>query len=919
MSEKNNLSVKHKLTFSEFSELKMIKQNEIARAVSTKLLRDSSNANVQGYDGKRTLPDGMINRLSKSIATNIEDSTYIFQTLPDTKIAMEIWVSCLTSPKDGMSEALSWSIDHSATEYSAELFGYLLDILKDYFEKEYDLKAILKPAIENALFKTGSYPLIVIPESGIDDIVNGKSAVSNEAVINSVFVKDGDEYKLPGIGLLGDPFSKTKNVAKRSIGLEGLITNPTVNSGHLHSSIHPGLYVSDNPDGLKLHRALSVVKKQQSRKVIRGRYALEGVAQVDLSKPNDVTPGDPHRSNQNRDREDQRDKQQRFDTKIKDSLVQTLYKDRAFDGQEIVTLKSAKDTSRQPLGHPLVMHIPSASIIPVHIPGKPEEVVGAFIIVDEYGNVLNNCSSNDLYDTSRQSSKERIKGAQNILKQMNFYSNGCTDNINASDDHGTLNELAKTYGALVEEDLLARLSNGIYGDAVEISRPEEIYRIMLSRALSTMKTQLIYCPAELLTYFAFDYNKFGIGKSLLEDGRTLATLRASMMYADIFAKIENSTGRRKLTITLDEDDPNPGKTIEHIRSEYNRVNSWNLPLMSEGPIDAINTLREANIDLVVEGDNRAIPTTRVDVEDVTVSRGSPDQDLQDNVKNMHNSSFGIPATVMDETQSTEFAITAKTSHTLFNKRIINNQEILSTRLLEDHVTKYTLNSGTLIKRLALKIKEYKELLTDEQRNLGNALPIIEEFLMCLSIKLPSPDSMRIDERKEDIDKHKSFIEDAVEMLYPDSVMQMILPESITEQYSTIKDLLKSILIGQYMSENNYLPELDKLLDLDNVDDTISAAIKTLLKPLSNLSVESILTFDRIRKENEDSALKGAIPEDADGGSSYGGSDDSSSDDTGGSDEFGMDDGFDMGDDMGGDASDEAGGDTGDDAGSEDLL
>ena len=77
---------------------------------------------------------------------------------------MEIWVSCLLSPKDSVTESLAWSINNKNSEYSAELFNEMLTELKDYFETDYELFDILKPAIEDALFKTGSYPLVILPE-----------------------------------------------------------------------------------------------------------------------------------------------------------------------------------------------------------------------------------------------------------------------------------------------------------------------------------------------------------------------------------------------------------------------------------------------------------------------------------------------------------------------------------------------------------------------------------------------------------------------------------------------------------------------------------------------------------------------------------------------------------------------------------
>ena len=82
---------------------------------------------------------------------------------------------------------------------------------------------------------------------------------------------------------------------------------------------------------------------------------------------------------------------------------------------------------------------------------------------------------------------------------------------------------------------------------------------------------------------------------------------------------------------------------------------------------------------------------------------------------------------MDETQQSQFATQSMTAHALFNKRVAAKQKIIATDLLWDHVSKYTLNSGYLIKRLSEVIKENKDLLTDKQRAEGNTLPIIEDF------------------------------------------------------------------------------------------------------------------------------------------------------------------------------------------------
>lgn len=872
------------LQVSELRGLKMIRNNELGRAVASKLIRDPNQTGSSGYNGRRIIGDDVLNRVSKSTATNIEDSSYIFQTLPDTKIAMEIWVSCLLSPKDGITESLLWSIDHSNTEYSAELFGDMLNVLREYFENEYNIFDILRPAIEDALFKTGSYPLVIIPESSIDQIINGKSAVSSESVINEIFTKDKEGYKVPGIGLLGGIDKKTKIQQ----GLESLIHNPTLNQSMLHRQIHPGLYVTDNPLILKSPIALRKARKQLSKASIRNRFGLENYAKVNLSFDEKVTKD----SNVIRNSDDRDNKDRVFDSKVRNSIVQQLYKDRAYSKQEVVSIKPVDASGRLPIGHPLVLKVPSSAIIPVHVPGNPRDIIGAFIVLDELGNPIDPSNASDLFDTSRQESEERISAATNIIKQTNFYNNNCSCISNNGDTNATLNELAKAYGSLIEEDLLTRLTNGVYGDNVEISHVEEIYRIMLARALSAMNTQVLYVPGELLTYFAFDYNRFGIGKSMLEDARTLANMRAAVQYADIYANIMNSIGRRRLTINVDADDPNPLKTIEYYRNEFLRVNAWGLPLLSEGPIDAINVLREAAIDTVIQGDNPGVPVESVEVEEQQIQRPVPDDNLKDKLQELYTSCFDLPSSIVNDTQSVEFAQQVIQSNMLLNKRVNEKQRIINNDLLYDHITKYVLNSGSLIRSLSLVIKNHKDLLTDQQRTNSTTMPIIEDFLSCLSVSLPSPDRQRVQEQKEDVDRQKELVDSIVDAIIPDSLLENALPDSIKDQATMLKDTYKSILMGRYVSENQYLPYFFNLIDEDNSDDTITTEMKSYINPIVKMSTDIMFALDEIRKVNDSKALKSTVPDDGYGDDDSGDSYDSDDSDGGFDDGYGDEDGED---------------------------
>lgn len=890
------------IEFSQYKRLRFFKQDEIARAVASKLIHDSRNRNLNGYDSKRRPDDGVIRSIIDKTASNIEDASAIFQVLPDIKIAMDIWSSSILSPKDFISENLIWSTGNNH-DYNAQLFREMTDCLRAYFTDEYDLLGHLKPAVEDALFKTGSYPLVIVPESSVDDIINGKTIISNESVLETFFKKNKDnQYSFESIGLLGNPKQYKSETA---LGLESFITNSTNRNILAIESIpiHQGVSITDNPDALKMSLLMRRMRKSAGRDHIRHRYSMEkySLSMEDINKEykenkihysNDLVKEDKNNKN---DAVKRLNDKLKFDSKFQESVVQGLYQNRAYSEQGIITLKSGRDATRLPVGHPLVMKIPSSAIVPVHVPGDPTDIVGAFIMLDEFGNPLDSSKNVDLFTDSSNnqgsSADFTASQARAIIKQMNFYTEGC---CNGDDNkvQNNLNELAKVYSSLFEQDLIARLANGIYGKNVTISHVEEVYRIMFSRALGAMRTQILYVPIELLTYFAFDYNAYGVGKSLLQDARTLAAMRASLLYADIFGSLQNSIGRRKLLITLDEDDNDPEGTISYIRNEYNRVNSFNIPLINQNPADAINQLRECNVDVVIQGDNRAIPTTAVDTEDYNLNRPIPEDTTQDKLKKYFATVLGMPATFLDSTENAQFAVTELNSHILFNKQVITYQKIFAERFVWDHVSKYTLNDGTLIKRLSFIIKDNIELLTEEQRGKGDTLEIIDDFLNALRIELPHLESTKLEDQKKDFDTYKDLIDSTLDEMYNDDIASTFLPESLKNEANKVRAIFKAVLLNKYVSDNQFLPILNQYLDIEDRDNVLKTEIKSLFEPFARLASEAMLELDRISKIANNPEIQKFGEEQEEngfgGGSSNFDTNDSNENPFGGSDDFTLD-------------------------------
>lgn len=849
--------------------------------VSKLVLNPDKTNQLQGYEGKQILDEAIATTLSEKITRRSRDYRDIMQALPDTKLAMEIWASCIATPKDGLTESIIWTVPNN-TEYSADLYGKLVTVLKEYFEREYDLFGLLKPAIEDSLFKTGSYILAVIPESSLDDIINGKTAISKEMITNVISTETRQ-----GLGYLGNK--------QKTHSFESLIHNST--NTVYNPKIHNNLYVSDDPEILKMHLVSNKLRKDKSRNSLRQRYhhGLESVAKLDYTKQGDTdTTKLTHEENLNIT-----DKSKVFDPKVREETVKKLYREREYRNQPIVSVPGKSETTRLPEGKPLIYQLPSESVIPVHVPSKPDQIIGCFVILDESYYPVSRDAYNDMFDKSREESQENIAKAKSLISELDPFANDCCGDKNGKE---TLNNLARVYTSLVENDLITRLASGLYGEAVELAHTDEIYRIMFHRALQAMRTQILYIPEELITYFAFDYDKNGIGISLLEDVKQLATMRAAMQSAEMYAELMNSISRRKLVITPDEADPNPMNSIEKAIQNYTRVSAFNIPLISGGITDVINTLRGSAVDVVIEGNNPLIPTMTIDVEDTELQRKVPDEALRDRTRNLMITAMGLPATAMDETQNTEFATNSLLANSLFNKRVLGYQIQIARNLLYDHVVKVSLASGDIIRVLSEVIKDNTALLTPEQRQYDSTIPIIEHFLDSLDISLPTPGNTGTESKSEDFNKYKDFVDTFIEAMYSDDLLQASLPEDLRDKTSIVREMLKSIMINDYVKANNYLPELNSIISSSNPEDTVEAKIVAILKPISEMATKSVIALDKVSKVTNDPALSEINIEDS-GSDDYGSGDDNS-DDNESDDEFGgSDDDFDDGLDDNSDSDD----------------
>jgi hypothetical protein len=800
-------------------------------------------------------PDiGLLQKISSIAAANNQDAAAIFQMLPDTELAMQILVSVILSPKDMVKVDLNFTVEQTA--FDGGVVGALLEKITEYFDNSYKITDILPKILQDVLFYTGSYPLVILPENSIDDAINSPARVTMESVSDQV----GIDGRTVHLGILGQsrPGQKT--------GMESLwgaynqtdSYEPKVNPHK--GGFDPMLSITDNPSILKVPMLRS--KMQQDRVA-----DLLGARNMGIKVRQDAVSIESHKG-QTRDKG-------------------SLYRHRRYKAVPVLAITPPSHLKKKTVGHPLVMKLPSECVIPVHMPSNPEEHLGYFVLLDEQGNPLMHQQESDYYtdlSTNINGNNEMVTQLLATTKRM--------EQGRQTNKENDIDELNRIYSDLIEEELLHRLHHGAYGDNVAVAKPQEAYRIMFARAAARMHTQALYIPRELMTYIAFDYNKYGVGTSLLQNSKIIGGMRAMLLFAHTMADIKNSVGRTRLNIQLDPNDPDPSSTVEFLMHEHAKTRQSSYPLGASSPIDLVSFLQNASIDVAVSG-NTAYPETKMDVEDKTSNRAKPDQELENSLRDRHLMSMGLSPETVTAGAGAEFATTIIQNNLLLTKRVLIYQQLLVS-FLSDFIQKYILNSGYLMDELREVMEENKEKLTNEQKDqvqrsserpvarraedrqaevsndifkhsdkLERRRPdqeegsreaddgsielglehLLLEFIAAIRVTLPAPDTSTLENQMKAYDQYVEALDKAIAAYIDASFMDASAMGEMAEYIEPTKAAIKAHYIRQWLRNNNVLAELDDLTTLGDDGSPAFNLMETNEAHLESLgaSIESYIT------------------------------------------------------------------------------
>ena len=714
-----------------------------------------------------------------SYGDKLNDAKGIMELLPDICLVRDILVASILSPKDLTDVALNITVDKDAPPELAEL-------IRVHFSTVYNIDNMLAEILAKALFEEGCHVLMPLPPTAIRNMIHANTYSledNSKTLALHDIIKKGN---LPNIGIL-EAFEKPVYALEE---LSMQLPNHTVADKGL-------IEITDNAMYLIYPALQEAVSHSKIKNTLRNAYGLEGLT----------------------------DKRTTGEVYLKTNAV------------NIPTCMLEKGDAVKEEFNPVVLNLPPESVIPVYPPGEPTKHVGYIIIIDDEGYPIHlNNTSNKFRELNDRLNDTVAANATVINTSLSV----TTSDKNKGDP---VKPIFEAYIANLEKTLSDTLSKNSGIKSVEVTMPEEVYRVMFSRQLARQKTRMVYVPAEMLTYIAFNYNELGIGESLLEKTKLYASLRAILLFAQIMAGVKNSVNGRTLSITLDEMDTDPQGTVETILNEFITLQTASLPIGKLNPSDIINSLQRAGINIKVNGGS-LFPGTAMDVAETKREIAMPDVDLSIMLKTAHYAGLWVSPELVDKSLEGDFATGIVASNLLQAKRVKLCQKQY-TGHLSDFIHKYIYAGGPLFTEVKALYDKHK----------GSKLSL-EQTIDSITVNLPKPDTAVLKSQYEEYQDYSTFIADALDLYITEGSLAGVELGDTTETIDAFKAEVIGYLKRQYLRNQNLLPEIDA--GVTSSDSVMAAGIEEHNASVRKIALDMVKTIKGLK---EKLAAMTAPPED----------------------------------------------------------
>jgi len=793
----------------------------------------SPSANAQ-------IPKSTLERISKITSTTIDANRELMEAVPGAFKALSILQSAILSPRN----LTTINLTYDSAPYEGrnnDLNNLLLNRVKDYVENNYKITGRLQDILADILFYKGSHAVALLSSSALDNIINGHVKASMEALSDEY--KDGEFITR---GYLGDNDSTLANGTRRA-SLESLIAGDApLMTNDVVADPRYNITVTDNDSVLRLPQLKAALARNAMAKKVRVPVGLRKRAQRGYGIESLDANGVP----KNKDGSDSKTSMVKsLSSQQYADIYNELFKQREYQQTDLVEVRRDDELTQENVDAAMWLNLPPESVVPIHMPGNPRARVGAYILLDADCNPLSTAMDENQYQDTMQNSSDTadaIDGVKGIIAMAQEFKEG-------NSAGKSMVEFRRKIDDDIERDLVQRMANGTFGQKVALGLTAEIKGMMQARALRNLKTKVLFIPEESLVYFAFDFNKYGIGRSLLERSRLYASMAMANVISTTMANISASTNVTTLGIQLDPDNAEPDATVESIVTNHlNGNRSMSSLIGARNPRDVVNIMDEASV-LVKTSGHPGYPDIDVDVSYDKRSITPPDPEWNDRLLEILWNMWGVDPALLTTNNATQFAVEHINNNALFRKST-GLQRTMLCDTLSELAQKITFKSGDLMNDLYELIMENKKLwaptskkgkeqlkeLKEEHPEIENndeslANFILVNFINSIRLTLPEPLEGDTEDQNRMYDTYRERFDKSIKDCFPDEVLSYMIDGGDTSKFETWRQNLVSHKMREWMAGSGSYADMTALCE---VGDDSNAAI-TLLAGMVNYNEQTL--------------------------------------------------------------------------------
>ena len=783
--------------------------------------------------------------LSKTVSDR-RDIKNILEMNPNAQLAIDICVNGTLSPNNTLDSQLQYK---SSYDKLGAIKSTLLQKIREIMNAQVELEDILPTVLKDAKYDVGSYALLVVPTGRIREMIKSEK-----------LERTNSDQKIMKFESMINDFSNVK----RPLQADKRYLEPSALSFKLEDI---GLETTTSLDVSKLitvHSDLEIIRMNKMREnwikqeAVNGCLdSLEDFSNYDI-KADMVEMAKEH-------------KQEGLDDSV---IADSLNRARNYAFDDVISL--APEVDPDGIDMAVHMHIPHESIFVMHKPGSPEDHVGYYIALDMSGNPISVGDELNIHNPNYNGTYGNDASNSAMSGQANFAAGntemGFSGMNNSSIQGRRISDKTALFSKVTEKQLVDKIKSGYFKHHdISLAEHKDLMQTMFQRLLSNKQTQLIFVPASLMTYIAFEYDENGNGISLIIKHKNIGVLNSILTLANTLSAINNTIDYKEVRVKFDDDELDFNKTTDMVIGNLVRHSSMNgSRLLSTDVYKQFDYLGTKGYQLAFE-DHPSFPGTSVEINNLDRERAAPDVDVMEKNEALLIQSLGSTPEVVDMARNVEFASSYFQSNLQAARRAIADQKIL-TKFLDKFIRTYLMNSPLALKWM---IQEIDRSRKDNPELRGiKTIELVRGFINSVTTHLPKPDMVKVELLDKAITEQEKLVDHVLKYTIGEEALQgEDVGEHLEATLEAIRRKIKAVIMRDFLASNNMFNEGIINAIFNNDEEELDSAMGRIEAQqeftLNFLKKHEIITATTIKRVNDDlNKIKEARDLDAGAGGSF---------------------------------------------------